>query len=220
MLVRVSLAALCAAMLVVTPVAAKAKVKTAEAAVADQVIECTGPFGPNATEADMRTHFGAENVVSGTIYGAEGMELPGTIIYPNDPSRKMEVTWFDEDNRAYPGSIELSTSHIAPGGVRLGMSIDEVGKLNGEPFNVGGFWWDYGGYSWFESGALAMDDQPCNLIIRFLPGDNYPDTIDVSEISGEVELRSDLPLLDEVDTRVVMLAIGYPWPDALPMPEY
>jgi hypothetical protein len=39
-------------------------------------------------------------------------------------------------------------------------------------------------------------------------------------VSGEVQVSSDDPLLAEIDARVQVLTLGYPWPDDLPMPEY
>lgn len=214
--VRIGLLALSAVLIAVQPSAAKDKAKSPPA---EQFL-CEGIFGADTTDARLREHFGADNVVTGTIYGPEGMELLGTTIYPDDPTRKMEVLWYDEENLAYPSNIDLSPSQVAPGGVRVGMSIDEVEALNGQPFKLGGFWWDYGGYAYFEVGSLADKDEPaCFVSIRFLPGD-YPDSVDTFSISGEVELTSDLPLLDEVDTRVTALAVFYPWPEHIPQEEY
>jgi hypothetical protein len=98
--------------------------------------------------------------------------------------------------------------------------VAEVEALNGEPFKVGGFWWDYGGYANIESGKLAQLEGSCYLSIRFSPGENYSDDIDVTPVSGEVQVSSDDPLLAEIDTRVQVLTLGYPWPEDLPMPEY
>lgn len=222
MMIRVSLAALCAAMLVAAPVASKEKNKPIQSGPAhEENFACSGILGPDSTEAALRAHYGDANVVTGTVYGPEGMEMLGTSFYPGEEGRSVEVLWYDEEALAYPASVTLPAGVIAPNGVRLGMTIDEVEALNGQPFKLGGFWWDYGGYAYFEVGNLADNDpEPeCFVSVRFLPGD-YSDEIDTLEVSGEVEVRSDLPLLDEIDTRVFQLLVHYPWPDHLPEPEY
>lgn len=183
---------------------------------------CSGLFAPDTSEARLRAALGDDKVETGTIYGAEGMELLATILYPDDPARTMNIIWFDEENLAYPASIELAESQVGPGGVRIGMSIGEVEALNGQSFPLSGFWWDYGGYAYFEDGALAQPDtEPaCYISLRFLPSDDLDADIDVGPVSGDVELRSDLPLLGEIDTRVTSVNVGYEWPEALPQEEH
>lgn len=223
MIIRVSLAALCAAMLVAAPVAAKEKVKSGSAAETgpahEEVFACAGVLGPNTTEKDIRAHYGDANVVTGTVYGAEGIEMLGTTIYPDEPGKSVEIIWYDEENLAYPASVELPEGVTGPGGLRLGMTIDEVEELNGQPFKLGGFWWDYGGYAYFEVGELFEPSTDCFVSVRFLPGE-FSEDIDTTAVSGDVELDSDMPLLDEIDTRVTSLIVHYNWPEHLPVPEH
>lgn len=197
------------------PVAAKDK----DAPAAEEVT-CLGVFSPGSSEAMLIDTYGAENVVTGTVPGPEGTELIATTVFPDDPERTMEFGWFDEENYTRLTYVRLSPSQTAPGGVRIGQTVAEVEALNGEPFKVGGFWWDYGGYANIESGKLAQLEGSCYLSIRFSPGENYSDDIDVTPVSGEVQVSSDDPLLAEFDTRVQVLTLGYPWPEDLPMPEY
>ena len=212
---RLLLALLCC----IAAAPAAAKDKGAPAAPAEEVA-CSGVFGPDSSEALVIETFGAENVVTGTVPGPEGTELIATTVFPDDPERSMEFGWFDEENFTRLSYVELSPSQTTPGGVRIGQTVAEVEALNGQPFEVGGFWWDYGGYANIESGTLAELEGGCHLSIRFSPGESYPDDTDVTSVSGEVQVSSDDPLLAEIDTRVQVLAIGYPWPDDLPMPEY
>jgi hypothetical protein len=46
--------------------------------------------------------------------------------------------------------------------------------------------------------------------VRFLPQADIPADLDVSTISGEVEIESGDPLLSRLDTRVTDINIGYP----------
>lgn len=213
MFVRISLAALCAAALVLAPVQAKTK-------PASDAVACSGVFGPDSSEALVKQTFGAENVVTGTVPGPEGTELLATTVFPADPDRRMEFGWFDEENFDRLSYVELSPSQTAPGGVRLGMSAAEVEALNGEPYLVGGFGWDYGGYAVIESGALASAEGDCQLSIRFDTGGEISPEIDTSSIMGEVQVPSGEPLLEEIGARVAVLSLGYAWPEDLPQPEF
>ena len=214
MLARLSLAALVAALLAVTPALAKDKVKP------DPVV-CSGVFGPGSSEALVKETFGDDNVVTGMVYGPEGSELIATTVYGDNDDKVMEFFWFDEDNLTYLSDVRLSPSQVGPGGVRIGMSVADVEKHNGAPFKVGGFWWDYGGYALIEEGALAGQlDGGCYLSIRFSPSDDFDGMVDLTAIEGEVQVPSNEPLLEEVDTRVQVLSIGYPWPEDLPQPQY
>jgi hypothetical protein len=218
MLARISLVALAAALAVTAPAFAKTK-PAAQPAPADQVA-CTGVFGPDSSEALVKETFGAENVVTGIVPGPEGTELLATTVFPDDPDRKMEFGWFDEENFTRLSYVELSPSQTAPGGVRIGQTVAEVQALNGEPFTVGGFWWDYGGYASIENGKLAGLDGGCYLSVRFSPADEYSPAIDVTPVSGEVQVPSDEGLLEILDTRVEVLSLGYAWPEDLPQPDY
>ncbi len=208
------LAALTAALLAAAPAVAKEK-------MTDEPIACSGVFGPDSSEALVKKTFGADNVVTGMVYGPEGSELIATTVFGDDDNKVMEFFWFDEDNLTYLSDVRLSPSQTAPGGVRIGMSVAEVEALNGAPFKVGGFWWDYGGYANIEEGALADElDGGCYLSIRFSPSDDFAGMVDLTPIAGEVQIASGEKLLEEVDTRVEVLSIGYPWPDDLPQPQY
>ncbi|NGP17389.1 hypothetical protein [Devosia aurantiaca] len=216
MLARLSLVALTAFAALATPAFAKTK----PAAQPEQVT-CEGVFGPDSSEKLVKETFGAENVVTGMVPGPEGTEMLATTVFGDDPDRKMEFGWFDEENFARLSYVELSPSQTAPGGVRIGMTPAEVEKLNGTPFIIGGFWWDYGGYAQIENGKLAnADDATCYLSLRFSPADEYSPAIDVTPVSGEVQVPSDEGLLEILDTRLEVLSLGYAWPDDLPQPEY
>jgi hypothetical protein len=215
MLARLSLAALTAALMVTTPTVAKTK----PSAQPEQVA-CEGVFGPDSSEALVKETFGAENVVTGTVPGPEGTEMLATTVFPDDPDRKMEFGWFDEENFTRLSYVELSPNQIAPGGVRIGQTVAEVEALNGEPFIVGGFGWDYGGYGVFQSGALANEEGACSLSVRFTIEDELPSDAAIDGIFGEVQVPSDEPLLEDVGANVQVLTLGYPWPDDLPQPEY
>src|SRR5688572_16171443 len=111
------------------------------APVVAEGIGCDGVFNQNATLADFEATFGKENVVTGEVPGPEGTTMIATTVYPNDPERTMQLRWWDEENVKYFAGLTLAKGDAGPGGVKLGMSIEEVEAISGEPFRLFGFFW-------------------------------------------------------------------------------
>jgi hypothetical protein len=178
-------------------------------------IGCEGVFNQNATLADFEAAFGKENVVTGEVPGPEGTTMVATTVYPNDPERTMQLRWWDEENVKYFAGLTLAKGDTGPGGVKLGMPIEEVQAINGEPFTLFGFFWDYGGSAGFDAGKLADLPGGCFLNLHFYPTlDPLPEDIS-SAISGDIELRSDMP--EVLAARVVVdeINLGFPYPPEL-----
>ncbi len=173
-------------------------------------IACTGPFAADSSETRLIETFGAENVVTGEVDGPEGSTLLATTIFPGDSVRQMEFGWWDEAALERPAYFTLPPGDIAPGGLRVGLTIDEVEALNGGPFSLYGFWWDYGGAAGFEGGKLADAEGGCVVSVRFQPAGAYSDDLDVAAISGDSLIFSTEPLLDTVGAVVETVTIGYP----------
>ena len=218
MFARLPLVVLTTALVAAAPVAAKDKPKAE--ATAYETVTCDGVYGRTSSDALVKETFGPENVKTGTAYGAEGMEFMATTVYPDDPQRVIEFSWWDEDKLDYLGSVELSPSQQTPTGVRIGMSVAEVEKINGAPFTVGGFWWDYGGNAVFEKGKLVNPEDGCGFWLRFAPAEDYPSDLNVDAVSGEVTVPSSEPLLKTLDVRVQSITLGYPYPAELPPQDY
>ena len=200
MLARMSFALLCAC-LVATPALAKDKTE----------FSCTGVFGPDSSEALLIETYGADNVVTGQVPGAEGMEALATTVFPNDPEKSMQFGWIDDETRQGLGYVYLPPSIDGPHGIHVGMTVAEVLAINGKPFSIGGFWWDYGGYAQIDQGTLVnADDATCFLSLRFSPADDYQPDLDTTSVSGEVSIPTDEPLLEKLDTRVSVVSVTYP----------
>jgi hypothetical protein len=199
MLARLSLFALCAA-LAGTPVLA-------------QEFDCSGVFGPESSADLLIQTYGADNVVTGNVPGAEGMDMLATTVFPNDPDKKLVFGWWDEEGLKELSYVDLPPSMSGPHGVRTGMSVDEVVAINGAPFTIGGFWWDYGGYATIDTGKLANIGDGCYVWMRFSPAEDYPASTDVTEIAGDRQIPTTEPLLKTVDTRLAVLSVGYPGPE-------
>src|SRR5215813_1220042 len=145
----------------------------------------------NATGASLEQRFGAANVVQQNIPAAEGEEAPGTVLFPNDPTRRVEIFWNDTAGRTSPSSVSVSGAEgqrsqwTGPHGLALGESMTDVEHANGGAFILYGFEWDYGGtVTDWRGGAFAPQDN-CHVNAGFQPGG------DADRASGDSAFRSD-----------------------------
>jgi hypothetical protein len=177
-------------------------------------ISCDDPMNRDTSLADIQTLYGVGNVVTGEVPGAEGETMIATTVFPDDDEHSFVIYWSDEAKREKLSAITVAKADTAPGGVRVGMTINEVQALNGEPFTLWGFYWDYGGAARFDAGKLADLPGGCMLSVQFTPSlDPGSDAI-ADAVSGDVELRSDMKELAAVAPVVSDITIAYPDPDA------
>jgi hypothetical protein len=176
---------------------------------ADQ-LSCDGVFAADSSEAKLVEAFGRDNVVTGDIPGPEGSTILATTVFPNDEAKKMEFGWWDEEKLERLAYFTVPTKDIAPDGLKTGMTVKEVEALNGGPFEMQGFWWDYGGYANFTGGKLADMEDGCTVSVRFAPEGEYPENLNVDAISGEQLVQSTEPLLEQVGAKIESISVGYP----------
>lgn len=173
-------------------------------------LTCDGPLAPDSTEAALIAAYGAANVVTGEVDGPEGTTMLATTVFPDNPQKTFQVVWWDEAARSRISYFSVPLEDTAPGGVKRGMTMAEVQAINGEPFTLYGFWWDYGGAAGFQTGELADLPGGCFLNVTFQPSKDLPADVDPAPISGDQEISSSEPMLAEVEARVEDLSLGYP----------
>lgn len=184
-------------------------------ALAADVTNCEGVFNKDATLADFEAAFGKNNIVTGTVPGPEGMDYTATTVFPGDPDKEMQIRWWDEENLKFFAGVTLAKADTGPGGVKVGMPIDEVERINGQPFTLMGFFWDYGGNAGFESGNLGTVPGDCFLGLHFNPRiDQLPEDISMA-ISGDIELRSDQKEVRAAKVVVDEINLSFAYPPEL-----
>lgn len=178
------------------------------------ILSCAGPLAADASHAKLLATFGDKAVVFREVEGAEGEKIGATILFPDDPKKRIELFWADEAHRsglasAHPGPANRAA---APNGVRPGMSLVEVETLNGRPFELSGFGWDYGGFvtDW-KGGALAKPAAGgCVVSVRFgLPTDT---DVVAAKVAGDGNFSSRDPRMRKAKPVVEGLALGWPQP--------
>ena len=155
-----------------------------------------GLIKPGMTATDIERAYGKDNLKQQKIPGAEGEEIDGAKLFA-DTDRELEIVW-DPDNEKKKVVFDIRVMGKAwkfENGLKSGMTVEEVEKINGKPFKIAGFEWDYGGYANFEGGKLEG-----KVSIRFSPTtENIPEYLsgDKQLSSADKKLRAAKPLVDE-----------------------
>jgi len=82
--------------------------------------ESIGLITAKTTRGDLKEIYGEENIEDKEIYLGEGFSKPGTVIFPNVPEKRIEITWKNNDRKS-PGRIQI-------GGIRKQM--ENKGRYN------------------------------------------------------------------------------------------
>ncbi|TNC14384.1 hypothetical protein FF100_09465 [Methylobacterium terricola] len=181
------------------------------------VLDCT-EFSRTTDEAALAKRFGKENVVRGKLDGAEGETVPGTIVYPRDPARRLEISWWDTAKRRGLADITVKgksewlvrTPGTAQSTLGLRASLDLVEKANEKPFQLNGFGWDYGGYGMgWKGGRLDHPTGGCSLSVRFNPDPAVTGKA-LDRASGDKEFGSSDPVVRAVKPYVSSITLGWP----------
>ncbi len=155
-------------------------------------LTCSYPVdGAKDTAASLLARYGA-SAKRETLPGPEGTELSGIVLWPKDPSRRVEAI-IDEDRPGeHIGSIRIGSSRTVwkVAGIGMGTSLDAMVKANGRPIRFWGFGWDYGGrVSDLGGGRLAQLTGGCTLSVRLNLAENDPK--EGMDLMGDSEIGSD-----------------------------
>ena len=157
--------------------------------------ERVGPILASAKEEDLLQLFGAEQVQRRTIYVAAGTEKRDvSVIYPYSAN---EVSLFWRDNQdgqrlSHAWVKKEDSSWKTAENITVGTPLAELNRLNGQPFRIVGFGWDYGGYIPVrQEGTLIQQKGLCLRLAptRQLPRQYYGDGVKV--FSADPELLPD-----------------------------
>jgi hypothetical protein len=167
----------------------------------------SGKITQRTSEIDLIQAFGKEHVTKGSYYVGEDIEIPGTILYPDEPAKRLELTWKDKHLKRAPEQVhiygEKSLWHTAKG-ITLGTSLNELELLNGRPFRLIGFDIDYQGTVLSWNGGLLEKDFKTNhhLTIRLKPPLKTNATPEELASLGGAEFSSDNAAMKKVNPKV------------------
>lgn len=171
-----------------------------------------------SSESDLVKVYGKENIVYDTIWGAEGLYAMGTMINVDSFSR-VEIMWMNEKERnglisatlvsegdIYGAAVPVGIWESSTG-LKLGMTIEQVEKINGRPFQFSGFGWDYGGglISW-EGGTL--EGKGISIQIAEGAGTKTIPEKEYITIIGDIPVLSDNETARKSDARVWSISVA------------
>jgi hypothetical protein len=185
--------------------------RAATAVPAGQTVACNGSFAKDSSHEKLATAFGAKNVAWDDVDGPGGARLKASVLFPNDPRRRLEVVWTKPETRTDMRVIAINgqSTWTAPKGLKLGMTLAAVEKLNGKPFRLTGFDKDTGGtvQSW-DAGALAELPGGCKVALRFEPDPKISPEVR-KDVAVSREFESDDTAMKKAVPKVVEILIGY-----------
>jgi hypothetical protein len=179
-------------------------------ASAPRTIACSGVFGRESTHLKLAIAFDSKNLVYTEVDGPEGTKLNATVLFPNDPKRRLEVLWQNEAARADTSLIVVGgqSQWSGPKGLRIGMPIAALEKANGKPFSLSGLDQDSGGsvLDW-KGGAMASLPGGCKVGVRLTADPKAKDDARAA-VAGK-ELTSNDAALKPARLMVSEIIIGY-----------
>jgi hypothetical protein len=171
----------------------------------------SGPLTPEGSEVELRERYGLIAVDSVRVELGEGETTPGTALYPGDSLRRAEIVWKDTLARRRPARVILrgTQSKWQVGqGISLGTSLQELERLNGRPFTLAGFGWDYAGVITDWKGG-ALDSTLVGVKLYLDPGPAQQQSAAYSQVLGDRDYSSDLPAMQQLNPKVGQIFVDF-----------
>jgi hypothetical protein len=177
-----------------------------------RAVACSnGAFAKRSTHLKLAQAYGVHNVDFTQVTGDDGSSLMASVLYPNDPKRRLEILWDDDTQREGTRMIviEGQSTWQAQKGVRLGLPLAALEKLNGKTFKLMGF--EKGGMaivSDWNGGALSLLTDGCKMGVQFKPDPKAtPDA--VSAASSDKEFASTDPTIRAAKPTIGEIIVAY-----------
>jgi hypothetical protein len=170
------------------------------------VVDCSGPFAKDSGMLALAVTYDSRNMIF-THETVQGTEVGVTVLFPKDPHRRLEV-WWQNPNRTGTYLIDIAGQSMwtAPKGLRLGLSLEQLEKLNKKPFKIKGFDEnDVASVADWDGGELASLPGGCNAGVSLHAGAKTAAT----ELPSKDEYSSDDPALRALRPTVSEILIGY-----------
>ncbi len=146
------------------------------------------------------------------VSGPEGTKLRASVIFPNDPKRRLEVLWQNEASRSDTALVAINgqSTWTAPKGIRLGMPLAVLEKANGKPFKLKGIDAENtASVADWQNGALATLPGGCKIGIRLAVDPKATDQARAPLSGAAKEFMSSDPVVRTASLRVTEILIGY-----------
>jgi len=181
--------------------------KPRAAAAPANAVTCGGVFTKDTNHLKLAIKYDSRNIVFGEVDGPDGSKIKATILFPNDPRRRLEVIWNNDSARTDLSLVVINgqSQWSAPKGVKLGAQLAALEKINGRPFKLGGFAADgTASVTGWEGGQLASLPGGCRIGVKLAA-----DAKAAAGLTGDKELRSNDPALKAAKPAIAEILVGY-----------
>jgi len=186
-----------------------------------------GLIGLESREAYLRKVLGPDLVRSANVSLADGSMRSGTLLFPDDPTRRVEILWMDKASRRRPEMVIISSSatawHTAEN-ITIGTRLSQIESLNGRPVHLTGFGLDNAGtitggnrgrlsYLGIDKGEEGVFGRL--LLIRLGNTAAAWDALNPRErksVSGDAIVLSSLPAIRKLGPGVVQIIVHFTHP--------
>ena len=174
-------------------------------------LNCSGPFAKDTTHAKLVAEFGDKNVAFKDVETPGNIMVKATVIFDNDPTKRAVFFWGDNKARSKLSSIliEAPSRWAGPGGLRNGLPLKELEKLNGGSFSMVAFGGVNGGNVSGLKGPFVNIAGGCTLVPRFEPGIANPLPPRFAAVTGEQTLVSTNFMLRRVRAQIGEWRVNY-----------
>lgn len=176
-----------------------------------------GAITAQTSESALKRIYGRRNVRSTKVSLGEGEYETGTVIFPNDPLRAIEILWKDSRRKRLPKLIQLTGEKSiwkTQDGISLGTRLKELERINGKPFVLAGFGWDYEGtvVSW-DGGKLEREFEKDGRAVLLRLSDQTDYEVPVEEagsVSGDRDFPSSNQVMQKINPKVYQIIVEFP----------
>jgi hypothetical protein len=175
-------------------------------------VACSESFGKDSNHLKLAMGFGFKNVTTTDVVAENGTKVAASVLFPDDPQQRLEVWWTNAASHSgiYLIVIGGKSDWTAPGGLRLGLTLAELEKLNHKSFKLKGF--DKNGIATgkdWDGGELASLAGGCNAGLS-LRADPKVSAKIIGALSPNKEYASSNPQMRAAKPTVSEILIGYP----------
>jgi len=173
-------------------------------------------LGAGTGQTELERRYGRGALRHADVPLGEGETAPGTVLFPGDSLRRVSIVWSDVRRTGISHVVlagDTSRWTVA-GGVTLGTRLTALERLNGGPFTLAGFGWDYSGtvLDW-QGGGLGRGPIAGRLLVRLAPTAAARATPegerDAQELAGDRPYPSTHPAMRRLDPAIYEIVLDY-----------